>query len=289
MAKLSALEQTLLFYGTRFPNHPRKWWLHDRLRSLLKVKVDEEVEVVREGLRWLLNPCDYQHESLFWLGTNDHWDLFHARRFVAPGSLILDVGANFGYYAITLAYHLKGNCQVHAFEPNTDTFDRLCGNITANHLQRAVTAHRLGFGDAPCSASMMHRSDNSGASRVKGTGDGGEITLTSLDRFCEDQRLTRLDFVKIDVEGYEKRVLQGGVAALTRLKPTLCVELWPHGLAQEKTDAHEVVEILRSLDYRLWITHKRRLVPLSLLPTGDDPPLNVFCLQTSVIPENDVR
>ena len=98
-----------MFYGTRLPNHPRKWWIHGRLRQWLGVVVDRDIEVVRDGLRWSLNPADFGHNSLFWLGVKDPWDLHHLCRLVHPDDVILDVGANFGYYAVTLAARSTGD------------------------------------------------------------------------------------------------------------------------------------------------------------------------------------
>src|SRR5260370_25397867 len=122
MATHSLLTRALVFYGCRLPNHPGKWWLHSRLRRLFGVAPHGEAVVVRQGLHWSLDPSDFQHADLFWLGTNDHWDAYHARRLVTPGAVVLDVGANFGYYALTLAMHLPRQCPVHAFEPNPPTF-----------------------------------------------------------------------------------------------------------------------------------------------------------------------
>jgi hypothetical protein len=72
MAGLSLIERARLFYGNRLPNHPRKWWLHDRIRRSLGVAIDRDTEVVREGLRWSLNPADFEHAGLFWMGANTH-------------------------------------------------------------------------------------------------------------------------------------------------------------------------------------------------------------------------
>src|SRR6478609_9250232 len=108
MPKLSPLEWIFLFYGTQLPNHPRKWWLHSRLRTSLGVRPNREFEVVRDGLKWSLNPADFADEALFWLGTKDTRDVNHLKQMARPGDVILDVGANFGYYGLTLARTLQG-------------------------------------------------------------------------------------------------------------------------------------------------------------------------------------
>lgn len=63
--------QALIFYGSRLPNHPGKWWVHSKLRNLLCVSVGGEAEVTRAGFRWKLRPADYTQAKLFWLGGMD--------------------------------------------------------------------------------------------------------------------------------------------------------------------------------------------------------------------------
>ena len=64
----SLLARALVLYGCGLPNHPRKWWLHDRLRRWLGIKIDQEARVKRCGLQWFLNPADHAQSSLFVAG-----------------------------------------------------------------------------------------------------------------------------------------------------------------------------------------------------------------------------
>src|ERR1035437_2766170 len=116
MSKLSLADRILLFYGVNTPNHPRKWWVHAHLRTLFRTAPVGEFEVERNGLRWRLNPADFEHENLFWLGGMDKWDIYHMNTLLLPGSVFFDVGANFGYYSLNVTQTLKGQCRVYAFE-----------------------------------------------------------------------------------------------------------------------------------------------------------------------------
>ncbi len=277
MNQNSLIVKFLEFYGCRLPNHPRKWWVHARLRRLLRVHVDEEIEVVREGLRWSLNPSDFEHEEYFWLGNKDTWEMMHIRRLLERGSVVLDVGANFGYYALTIAATLQRECEIHAFEPHPVTNCRLVKHIQWNGMANVVHAHRLAVTDVAGSARMVDRPDNSGATRISG-GDGGfEVQTVTLDEFAANQRLSRVDFVKIDVEGVEARVLRGGRRTFEHFKPIILIEFWGYGLAQAGSTAGEVASVLEELGYKLFEPHSRELKPLARLPDGDVPE-NVLCL-----------
>jgi FkbM family methyltransferase len=250
----------LEWYGLH-GRHPGQWRVHAALRNLLKAHVDAELPVQRQGLRWVLNPADFPQENLFWLGESDRWDLFHARRMVRPGSVIFDVGANFGYYALMLAAGLHGVCEVHAFEPTESTFERLTHHVMLNRMD-CVCAHRLALSDAPGTASMHGRDGNSGAAFVE-PGEG-TIRITTLDAFVAERGLRRLDFMKIDVEGFEERVLRGGQRVLRELRPSILLEVQPTTLQRAGSSVHRLAELLTSHGYVLRQSNRERLVPLEL-------------------------
>ena len=249
------------WYGLN-AHHPGQWRVHAVLRQVLKVKVDADLPAERQGLRWILNPSDFPQEDLFWLGESDRWDLLHARRFLRPGAVIFDVGANFGYYALMLAASLRGECEVHAFEPSASTHARLVKHVALNGMT-CVHPHRLALSDVPGTASMNSRQGNSGASFLEM--GGGEVAVTTLDEFVEGRGLRRLDFMKIDVEGFEERVLRGGERTLRRLRPIVLLEVQPTTFERTGSSVQRVVDLLTGAGYQLWRAQKRRLVPLEIV------------------------
>jgi FkbM family methyltransferase len=279
MAQLSLLERALLFYGTRLPNHPRKWWVHGRLRQWLGVAIDRDIEVTRDGLRWSLNPADYGHNSLFWLGTKDPWDLLHLQRLVRPGDVILDVGANFGYYAATLAAALDRQCRVHAFEPAPANFERLRRHLAWNGLEEVVRAHRQGVSDRSETVTMTRPTENTGHAFVVPCGEIPGVSLTTLDAFCEPLALDRLDVLILDVEGYEERALQGAARTLARFKPLVFVEFFPPVMDRQGSSPEAAARILTGLGYQLFAARRDQLQPLAALPAGDHG-INAFAFHS---------
>ncbi len=269
MTGMSLLERALLFYGSRMPNHPRKWWLHPRLRQWLGVIVDRDIEVVRHGLRWSLNPADYGHNSLFWLGVKDTWDIHHLKGLVRPDDVILDVGANFGYYAATLAAALNRRCLIHALEPNPGNFDRLCRHLAWNGLEDVVRAHRLGVSDRPETVRMIEPAENSGHAAVDPEGKIDGVTLTTVDDFSESIARDRLDVLILDVEGYEERALKGAARALARFKPLVFVEFFRPVMDCQRSSPEAAAKVLTGLGYQLFSARRDQLQPLTSIPTGD--------------------
>lgn len=276
MRPTSFVFKFLEFYGTRLP-HRGQWWVHAKLRRLLHADVNAELSVVRDGHQWLLNPSDFVQTEFFWLGSREAWDVFHAKTLVSPGCVILDVGANFGHYAITLAETARRECVVHAFEPFPPNIRRLRTNIELNHLHQIVHIHPTALSDTITSRTMRTRADNSGAAHLSEDSEGCAVNVTTLDSFCKQQKITRLDFMKIDVEGEEERLLRGGVEAIGKFKPVMQVEFDPPKLLRSGSSVDKLASLLADLRYALVVPQRTTLVPLRELPRGDDY-VNVFCL-----------
>jgi FkbM family methyltransferase len=124
----------------------------------------------------------------------------------------VDAGAHVGFWSYYLALAFT---RVHAFEPNelfAQCFER---NVRAKH----VSLHRVALGETEGSVSLQVDAQNTGATHVK-PGVGGEVPLRRLDTY----RLDEVDFLKIDVEGYERQVLEGARETLERCHPVVIVE-----------------------------------------------------------------
>jgi FkbM family methyltransferase len=270
----SLLFRALELYGTRL-SHRGQGWLHAQLRKRCGVELNVELEVFRQGLRWQLNPADLVQRNLFWLGTEDHWDLFHLKRVLKSGSVLFDVGANFGYYSLTLAHYLSRQCHVQAFEPNPPTHARLLKHIALNQLGTVITPHRLALSDVPGTGYLRdetgnHADFNSGAASLGAHRDGVPVPVVTLDDFCGSQNINRLDFLKIDVEGFEAHVLRGAAVSLAKFQPLLCIELNPSTLTRQNTSVKNVADMLGQFGYQLFVARRDKLEPLRHLPAGGE-------------------
>ena len=289
MSELSLTTRALVFYGSRLPDHPRKWWVHDRLRKWLAVQVaDRESRVKRGGLWWSLNPADHAHAGLFWMGAKYTWEMHHLRRLLRPGCVVLDVGANYGYCAVTLAAAIKKHCRILAIEPDAENFARLQRHVQWNGLQDAVPCFELAVSDAPGKAAMKKPAGNSGHAHIVSESANGSATITTLDAFSENQGLDRLDALLLDVEGYEDRALRGAAKLLERFRPLVVVELWSPAMQQQNSSVEAIANVLAEHGYRLYYPHRRQLVPLAELPTGDTG-IYAFCFHKECIPAGLVR
>jgi FkbM family methyltransferase len=270
-------------YGCRVPDHRGKWILHEHIRRCFGIEINTEQVVTRRGLRWALNPSDFAQSQLYWFGVRDPWELYHVIRLLPPESLILQAGANFGYFAATIATALGSQCRIVALEPYPDNYAALARHVRWNGLERQIECHQFGVSDAAGIETMVRPENNSGHAHIVLGGQGAEVRLKTIDRVVEDLNCERLDALLIDVEGYEGRALRGASQTLARFRPLLLVELWPPAMSQQGTTVESAVELLQMHDYHLYYARKRKLLPVTELPTGDNR-LYAFCFHRDRIP-----
>jgi len=124
----------------------------------------------------------------------------------------LDIGAHIGFWSRWLAAHFE---HVDAFEPHALLRECLHANVDAANL----TVHGCALGDRNGAVAINLGAENTGTSHVVESASG-EVPLRRLDEFA----FIDVDFIKIDVEGYELFVLRGSVATLRRNLPLVLVE-----------------------------------------------------------------
>jgi len=152
-----------------------------------------------------------QHVYRFW------------RRHLRPGAIVLDVGANIGLYGIPAAGLVGAKGAVICFEANPRTYRYLAGNLARNRCAN-VLAENLAVGAAAGEIRLATAGANAGEAHVAADGEQGEaVPMVSLDGYCARQGIGRVDYVKIDVEGYEADVLRGAREVLGR-NPDILVQ-----------------------------------------------------------------
>ena len=172
------------------------------------------------------------------------------------GETVMDVGANIGYFTLLMARQVGPKGRVIAFEPLPTVFELLRENLRLNNLLwahaecKAVTDH-------DGETRMQSESGNPLSFTACVAEEGDFVVATvSMDRYVEAASLTRLDLIKIDVEGAEDAVIRGMTKSLQRFRPVVLVEI--HANDGQKSEA---LERLEGAGYRL-----SRVDPTGLSP-----------------------
>lgn len=169
------------------------------------------------------------------------------RRWFRPGSVFCDIGANIGNHSLFALKFLRA-AQSILFEPNPAAITILRSNLELNGLTDRADFTHIGFGLSDTAASGLAISapnQNMGAGKLV-EGDGSVQTLVGDDALAGRQ----VDFIKIDVEGMELRVLAGLKQTLSRCKPLIFVEV-------DRANRFEFRSWLRSNGYGVRARFKR--------------------------------
>lgn len=172
----------------------------------------------------LLAPLDdYVGRAAYFLGDLDRKLTRLCSLIVKPGDTVLDIGANLGLMTLQLSRLVGENGHVHAFEPNPTMQEFVKKVIERNKLFN-TRLHPFGLGDANGVLKLTVPKGNAGAgSLVRNIERAGcdvvEVPVRTLSEVVEREGITSIKMIKIDVEGFEAQVFQGGHSVLARLKP----------------------------------------------------------------------
>lgn len=236
----------------------------------------------RYGPLWALKADAYITRCLETYGEYCAAETELFRQLVTPGMTLVEAGANIGVHSVMLARACAPGRLI-AFEPQQRAFQLLCANLALADITN-VTAMPEALG-AEARFARMPPTDYSAAgnfgqvapfftSRVAdgGWADGRTVRVTPLDALD----LATLDFLKIDVEGWETQVLQGARQTIQRCRPIIYVE-------NDRADQQAVlIDLLAELGYdQYW--HVAPLFSAANFKgaatdvTGNTVSLNMFC------------
>jgi FkbM family methyltransferase len=185
---------------------------------------------------------------------------------VGPGCVCVDVGSAAGLYTVTLAQLVGAAGQVHSVEPLSFAHPVWSRVLRARSGQN-VRHHTVALGAEPGTGTMSvpvgRRGPVTGRSflawKTDGVGSNAEfagqldvaVDVATLDDLCAQAGLSRLDFVKIDVEGGELNVLRGGQHTVATYRPAMLIEIEARHITRYRHSTDDVVGWLTQRGYTM--------------------------------------
>lgn len=168
-----------------------------------------------------------------------------ARAFVNKKSVVVDIGAHIGTFAIPIAAEVE---KVIAFEPSSDAFALLSRNVEINNASAQLLNVALGS-EKGSGTLVVRNASNAGANTFV---TGGSIPVTTLDDEVE-----HADFIKIDVEGMELEVLRGGARLIERARPVVLFEVNLSQLRSHGASPRALERFFKERGYLLYVPLER--------------------------------
>ena len=229
---------------------------------LLSSSVSTVTEVpMLAGHRLLLDPRSRTEGGPFWNGERDEEDVAFLKACLQPGDTVFDVGANVGMITIPLGCRLAalGSGEMFAFEPIEANYERLTANIQLNGLKDIVRAFHVALGDAEGTLELSvetrrgSQTGNAIASKIVGEREGYtriSCLLTQLDTLVENQGITKVDVMKVDIEGAEMLFLNGAVKCIETHRPMIFGEFNAGLMPNFGHSFLDVFAFFKARDYR---------------------------------------
>ena len=230
----------------------RPWPLRQLTNWTIRQLLPSQIEI--HGATVVLNPTDPVVSGALHFGVYEKAETRFFQSACLDGMTFLDVGANLGYYTALATRAVGPNGRVLAVEPDPDSFGYLEQTIAAN-AGGNVQAFPVAASDVAATLPLYISTNNRGDNRLYASGEDRpqvEVAARPLDALLRENKIDTVDLIKIDVQGYEPKVIAGLRETITASPNlTLLTEFWPQGIDEVGEDANEFLQTLRELGLTL--------------------------------------
>lgn len=201
------------------------------------------------GFIMKLDRTDETISRMILAGDFESFETAIVKTYIKNGFHVLDIGANIGYYSLVFASLVGSQGKVYAFEPTPRTFQILKHNIHQNGFDSVVTPYQYGISNVNQKAQLYINDYNKGDNRLYKSADmkSVDIDLVTIDNFLKLD--SKIDFIKMDIQGAEALAIKGMFQLLQKDKPTVIMEFWPHRIKRLGIEPKEMLQDLQNIGY----------------------------------------
>ena len=247
----------------------RPWPLRDITNWIIKKLLPIKVKIGKYFL--YLNPNDPVVSGAIFFNIYEKSESKFIKSNCFEGMNILDIGANIGYYTAIFSQLVGVNGTVISIEPDEESYKYLSKSIDSFNYKN-VFSFRLAASDTKQKLPLFISKDNRGDNRLYSTNEKRNsiiVECLTLDELLKENKIENLDLIKIDVQGYEPKVLKGMRKIVKSSKELILLsEFWPKGILQAGENPKEFLDILRKMQFQLF--ELKRNGSLILIKPCDD-------------------
>jgi FkbM family methyltransferase len=192
-------------------------------------------------------------------------DQYCAHDFLKKDAVIVDVGANIGVFSL-FANFLAPNGKIFSFEPFTKAFQILQRNIIDNNLSGVVSVFQQALGEDKKKSRLLISHESLGTGSIIEDSEflknreelfffSEPVSIITLDEFIFQNKIKRVDFIKIDAEGYEKQIIKGARNTIKKFSPVIACSAY-----HLKNDKKEIPQLIKFINpnYQVKVEKKPR-------------------------------
>ena len=228
---------------------------------LLIIFLPKKIQVLRKNIRWNLDLSEAIDLHVFIFGSFETEIVESAKKLeLYRFKKIIDIGANFGVQSLQISNNFK-NAKIFSIEPTKYAYAKLLKNLNLNKdLKRNIKAYNLFLGSKnqvkpKAVYSSWKLNSEKKFKHIKHLGEKKNISnkkLKTLDEFILENQINEVDFIKLDVDGYEYFVLQGGLNFLKNKRPPIFMEFAPYLYQEYGYNKQMLIKLIKSLNYEFY-------------------------------------
>lgn len=206
----------------------------------------------RNGIRFLVDISSYHGWYVFFYPGGSFPKVLI--QMISNGDTVFDIGSNIGEVLLNFAKKTGPSGMVFGFEPYPPTFNDLKTNVELNHFSN-VDINNIALGDTIQEVNMeLTWTRNPGTASITNNESNSKaiVNCTTLDDFCEKNKIEEIDIIKCDTEGYELKILQGAARTIQKFRPILFVEVVDRYQRSHGSSAYGLLKFIEANDYQIY-------------------------------------
>lgn len=191
----------------------------------------------------------------------DEYEISLMRKHIKKNDVVLDIGANIGFYAELLSSIVGENGKVHCFEPDVTNFHHLtnrCKNLNNIQINNKAVSDKTEILKIYTSKKLNvdHRTY-----KPDEYDQEIDISAIAIDEYLNNN--TTVNFIKIDIQGFEMSAVRGMTKTLQSPNLKMLSEFWPYGMRKAGTSVLEYYQFLKQYNFHIYLIENNKLVELT--------------------------
>ena len=235
-------------------------------------KINPNHKITRDGITYFVDIRKVIDFSIF-IGAWEKSTIEFLNRNVNQNNVVIEVGANIGAHTLQIAKLAGKKGRVIAIEPTQFAIEKLKKNISLNPNISNITVVKKVVSDVEARGKDAINSDWSMNSQQ--SPEKINFLSTTVDKLVEGLELCHVDLLKIDVDGYDYKVLKGAKETIRKEKPTIFIELCEYTLQQKGDSIVDIFNFLEGFGYECFDENEERKI-------DDEYAMSIVGMKTSI-------